>query len=86
MEVTLQCFGMLKDHLPPAADRGRLAIALDDGSRVRDAIAAAGLPSESIFAILIDGAPGNLEQPLGEGAEVTLMPQFTGGRFWPPAR
>ena len=79
MKVSLLCFGMLKDHLPDAAIDGRLRLDLPDAPDVRDAVVAAGLPLEKVFAILVDGAQSSLNQELHDGAEVTLMPQFTGG-------
>lgn len=79
MKVSLLCFGLLKDHLPADAVEGRIALTLEEGAIVRDAVVAAGLPADKVYALLIDGAPGKLDQPLADGAEVTLMPQFTGG-------
>lgn len=70
---------MLKDHLPPAATEGRVALQLPGEASIKDAVSAAGLSPERIYAILLDGAPATLESQLIDGAEVTLMPQFTGG-------
>lgn len=79
MEVYLVCFGLLKDHLPPEAVSGRLRLTLSGAPRVQDVVIAAGLPPHKIFAILVDGSQATLDQSLVDGAEVTLMPQFTGG-------
>ena len=79
MRVSLRCFGLLKDHLPAEAVAGLLEISVRDEALVKDAVEAAGLPPDKVFAILVDGAPGKLDQPLFDGSEVTLMPQFTGG-------
>lgn len=79
MKVSLLCFGMLKDHLPEDAAAGRLQLDLPGAPAVRDAVLAAGLPPEKVYAILVDGTQSSLDQRLQDGAEVTLMPQFTGG-------
>jgi molybdopterin converting factor small subunit len=79
MKVTLVCFGSLRDLLPEGAISNRADLDLPDGSTAADAIDALGAPRRYVFALLIDGGRAALDAPLHEGAEVTLMPPFSGG-------
>ena len=79
VRVTLVCFGALRDHLPVSARRNRAELELADGATVGDAIAALGAPAGLVFACLVDGEQATADIRLEEGAEVTLMPPFTGG-------
>ena len=77
--MTVVCFGALRDHLPASAHRNRAELELGAGARVQDAIAALDAPAGLVFACLVDGERATPETGLREGAEVTLMPPFTGG-------
>lgn len=79
MKVSIECFGALKDHLPESATGNRATLELDDGGTLADLIGALGAPQRLVHAALIDGRRAGLEDRLSDGAEVTLMPPFTGG-------
>lgn len=71
-------FGILRDYLPaPAA--GRTVVDVADGARVRDVLGAIGAPPTLLHACLVDGRHASADEALDEGAEVTLMPPFSGG-------
>ena len=78
MTVTVVCFGAMREFLPdPSSGRG--AVLLADGGTVRTLVGALGAPEHLIHAALVDGARVDLDHPLSDGAEVTLMPPFAGG-------
>jgi molybdopterin converting factor small subunit len=77
--VTVVCFGALRDYLPPGAMGNTGVAEIDAGARVRDLIELLGAPRGLVHALLLDGASATDEDVLTEGAEVTLMPPFTGG-------
>lgn len=79
MNVTILCFGPMREYLPAGSDGRRAELEIDDGGRVREVVAALGAPERLIFSVLVDGTRGNFDSELHEGAEVTLMPPFTGG-------
>ena len=79
MEVSIVCFGKMREYLPEGAAGNRAELELKPDATVADAIDALGAPRREVFALLVDGRQAGFDEPLGEGAEVTLMPQFTGG-------
>jgi sulfur carrier protein ThiS len=80
MQVTVLCFGLLRDRLPEDKRQRPLTLEIPEGATVKDVVSSLGLPERSVFAILVDGGRGSLDHVLGTGAEVTLMPAFSGGR------
>ena len=79
MKVSVMCFGAFKDYLPSDATGNRCEVELDDGAPVRAAIEALGAPVALAFGVLVDGVQAPVDRPLSEGAEVTLMPPYSGG-------
>jgi molybdopterin converting factor small subunit len=79
MKVNLVCFGAMREFLPPGSEGNRAVIELDGGATVGDAVDALGAPRRLVFALLVDGTQAGLERALSDGAEVTIMPPFTGG-------
>ncbi|HEX2235291.1 MAG TPA: MoaD/ThiS family protein [Actinomycetota bacterium] len=79
MKVTVVCFGAMREHLPPYAAGNRADVELDEGADVGDVVDALGAPRRLVFALLVDGRQARLDTSLQDGAEVTLMPPFTGG-------
>jgi len=79
VKVTLVCFGSLRDLLPGGGTSNRADFDLPDGATAGDALEALGAPGRQVFALLIDGRRATLDASLHEGAEVTLMPPFSGG-------
>ena len=79
MKVTVLCFGAMRDYLPEGASGNRAEVEVPDGSRIGDLVDVLGAPRRLVFSLLLDGDRADLERPLREGSEVTLMPPFTGG-------
>ena len=79
MNVRVQCFGAMRDYLPPDAVENRATLQLEPGSTVGTVLETLGAPTRLAHWILIDGARVGLDSPVVEGAEVTLMPPFSGG-------
>ena len=79
MKVSAVCFGSFRDHLPPEVEDNKVELELETGATVGDVTDRLGIARRRVHAVFLDGRSANLSQPLYEGAEVTLMPQFTGG-------
>ena len=75
----MQCFGAMRDYLPAGAADNRASLELETGATVSSVLEALGAPARLVHWILIDGSRVELDSPLFDGAEVTLMPPFTGG-------
>ena len=73
------CFGALREYLPDSAARNRAEFEIEDGARVRDVTKALDVPPRLVFALLVDGERATLDSELHDGADLTLMPPFTGG-------
>lgn len=78
MRVTVVCFGAMREFLPEPAS-GRADIDLAPEGTVRSVVGALGAPDRLIHSALVDGQRVDLDHPLRDGAEVTLMPPFAGG-------
>ena len=70
----------MRTYLPAATSGNRAEVDVPGGSSVGDLVDALGAPRRLVFALLLDGRQATLEDALHEGAEVTLMPPFAGGR------
>jgi molybdopterin converting factor small subunit len=79
VKVTVVCFGAMRDFLPVSAVGNSADLELAEGARVRDVVGALGAPEGLVHALLVDGIASTVDQRLADGAEVTLMPPFTGG-------
>jgi molybdopterin converting factor small subunit len=79
VKVNVVCFGAMRDFLPAGTVGNRAAVEVAEGARVGDLIAALGAPVTLVHAVLVDGSHEGAERVLHDGAEVTLMPPFTGG-------
>jgi hypothetical protein len=79
MKVTAICFGSFRDHLPPEVDDNKVVLELDGDATVGDVTDRLGIARRRVHAVFLDGRSADLTQTVYEGAEVTLMPQFTGG-------
>ena len=75
----MQCFGAMRDYLPADAVDNRVSLQVGTGSTIATILEALGAPTRLAHWILLDGSRVELDSPLFEGAEVTLMPPFTGG-------
>jgi len=79
MKVTAICFGSFRDHLPPDVEDNKVSLELENGATVGDVTDRLGIARRRVHAVFLDGRSADLAQTVYEGAEVTLMPQFTGG-------
>jgi molybdopterin converting factor small subunit len=77
--VTVVCFGAMREYLPEGTEGNRAEVSLESGANAGDLVDRLGAPRRLVFALLVDGQQANLETPLEDGKEVTLMPPFTGG-------
>jgi molybdopterin converting factor small subunit len=69
----------MREYLPEAAVGNRGVVEVADDATVGDVIDALGAPRRLVFSLLVDGAQANVQEQVHEGAEVTVMPPFTGG-------
>lgn len=79
MKVTVICFGAMKEYLP-AGSGNEAPLEIDESGTVGDLVDALGAPRRLVHALLVDGRQSTLDRRLQEGAVVTLMPPFAGGR------
>jgi acyl-CoA reductase-like NAD-dependent aldehyde dehydrogenase/sulfur carrier protein ThiS len=79
VKVDVVCFGAMRRYLPEGTAGNRAEVNLPERARVADAVDAVGAPRRLVFALLVNGLRADLETELEDGAEVTLMPPFTGG-------
>jgi DNA-3-methyladenine glycosylase I len=79
VKVGVVAFGVMRDFLPDDADGNRARLDVEEGALVQDVVNMLGAPDRLVHALLVNGERGRLDQPLGDGDEVTLMPPFTGG-------
>jgi DNA/RNA-binding domain of Phe-tRNA-synthetase-like protein/molybdopterin converting factor small subunit len=79
MDVTVVCFGAMREHLPEGSRDNRASVEVRDGATVGDVVDALGAPRALAFAVLLDGTQATLDAHVSEGSEVTLMPPFAGG-------
>ena len=79
MEVTVVCFGAMREYLPEGARGNRGKLDLEGADTLGDLVDQMGAPRRLVFAVLVDGERADMSRKLHEGAEVTLMPPFAGG-------
>jgi molybdopterin converting factor small subunit len=79
VNVTVICFGAMREHLPERARDNRAELEVRDDATVGDVVDALGAPRALAFAVLLDGAQASLDARVSEGSEITLMPPFAGG-------
>ncbi|MGH2819030.1 MAG: MoaD/ThiS family protein [Actinomycetota bacterium] len=80
MRVSVVCFGAMREFLPEGAAGNRAEVEVEAGAGAGDLVDVLGAPRRLVFALLVDGEQASLDARLHEGAEVTLMPPFAGGR------
>ena len=80
MRVTVTCFGAMRDYLPNGPDGNQAELDLPSGATVGDLVDALAAPRRLVHALLVDELQGHMGQELHEGAAVTLMPPFSGGK------
>ena len=79
MQVTVLCFGAMREYLPPEAVGNTTVLTLGDGATAGDVVDRLGAPRRLVYALLVNEDPSGLDRKLRGGDKVTLMPQFTGG-------
>ncbi|MPZ69616.1 MAG: hypothetical protein GEU71_08810 [Actinobacteria bacterium] len=79
MRIDVLCFGAFKDYLPDDADGNRGSLEVPGGSTVGHVVDALGAPRALVFGVLVDGQQAPLDSEIHEGAEITLMPPYSGG-------
>lgn len=79
MKVDVLCFGAFKDYLPEGSEGNRGSAELPEGSTVGDVVDALGAPRALAFGVLLDGLQAPLDSEVHDGAEITLMPPYSGG-------
>ena len=80
MKIEVVCFGVMKEYLPDSAQGNRARVDLPDDATVGDAIGKLGAPARLVYAVLVNEDPADVGRKLQEGDQLTLMPQFTGGK------
>lgn len=76
MKISVVCYGAMRAYTGGA---NRVDVDVRAGGRVVDAIASIGAPTTLVFSVLVDGRQASLDSTLRPGAEVVLMPPFSGG-------
>jgi molybdopterin converting factor small subunit len=79
MRVSVVCFGAMREHLPHGATGNQAVLEVEDAATVGDVVDGLGAPRRLAFSVLVDGVQASLDSRVVEGAEITLMPPFTGG-------
>ncbi len=79
MKIFVVCFGGLRSYLPPETGTSGMEIRLSDDASIADLLTALRIPAAAVFSVLVDGVRADRSTSLREGAEVTLMPLFSGG-------
>ena len=79
MQVTVVCFGAMKEYLPAGSDGNSASLRLEEGATVADAVEALAAPRRLVHAVLVNEDPADLTRRLGQGDRLTLMPHYSGG-------
>jgi molybdopterin converting factor small subunit len=91
MQIHVHLFSILRECLPPDAERGRAAIDVPDGATLGDLIvhlgidqwlgvAAADLRSKAGWQVMVSGRHAeDVDHVLQEGDEVKVFPPVSGG-------
>jgi molybdopterin converting factor small subunit len=79
MKVTIVCFGAMREYLPAGTEGNRADVDVPAGANLGDLVDQMGAPRRLVFSALVDGERSDLSEGLTDGAEVTLMPPFSGG-------
>lgn len=79
MNVTVSCYGAMREYLPGGTNGNTTTLELPEGATVGDAVDALGAPRRLVHALLVDDVQSDLSRTLSDGAAITLMPPFSGG-------
>lgn len=91
MKVQVQLFSILRDLLPPDAQRGRTTLTLAEGATLADLITRLGIDQKLGIAaeeittkagwqvMVSDKFEASMERVLRDGDEVKILPPISGG-------
>jgi transketolase len=82
IQVNVKLFASLR-RFQPKDQPGPIVLRLPAGARVRDAVAALGIPEDRAGIIVCDDVRLDLASPLADGTEVSLFPPLAGGSASP---
>lgn len=76
--MTVVCFGALRERLPDPS-QSSTRVQLPGPASVSDVARHLGIPEGMVHLALVDGHRASASTQVTDGAEVTLMPAFSGG-------
>ncbi len=91
MKIQVQLFSILRDCLPPDAERGQATIALPDGATLADLVTHLGIDQQlgysapeiitrAAWQVVINGSfASDIERSLQDGDQVQIFPPLAGG-------
>jgi molybdopterin converting factor small subunit len=91
MQVHVQLFSILRDCLPPDAERGRATVSLPEGATLADLVRHLGIDrflgyevdkivSQAGWQVMVSGSyEPNMGRMLRDGDEVLILPFASGG-------
>lgn len=79
LKITMVCLGGMRRYLPDPVMKDGISLELPDVADVAQALKAVGASPCDVFSVLVDGRRAQLGTSLHDGAEVVLMPPFSGG-------
>lgn len=72
----------LAGHLNSYASAREVTVEMEAGSRVRDLVAALGIPAGEVGSSYLEGRGALLDACLRDGCKVELFPPIAGGAPW----
>ncbi len=79
MKVSVRAYGSIREIVGAERPGDIVEVDVAPGSTVASVAEYLGVSPGMVFLAILDGEPCDLAARVGEGAEVTLMPPFTGG-------
>lgn len=91
MKIQVQLFSILRDCLPPEAERGQATITLADGATLADLVTHLGIDqrlgytapeiiTRAAWQVVINGSfESDIERNLQDGDQVQIFPPLAGG-------
>ena len=91
MQIHVQLFSILRDCLPPSAERGKATIDMPEGATLGDLVvhlgidqylgfSAADMSARAGWQVMVSGRhEPNVERVLQDGEQVIIFPPISGG-------
>ena len=82
MRITVKLLGPLRTYLPEGSGFDDIELEVEAGTTPADLLTRFGIPEETLFMPMIDGdkiADEQMNDPLSDGAELTLVPPIKAG-------